>query len=215
MDDDDDVDEDAYDLSTVARPKQDEVEFGAMRAAAVAASSATTTDDGPAPQWAAKWKSQQARPRKLTGLCVTWNAKGFGFVKRDDGLADLYVHQRDLYKKGFRSLKVGERLEFDVAAMDDGRLHAVNVTGPAGVEVVGQRKPGDSDEDEEDDDEDKETDLERAKEGGAGGKAPKADSGSGDSKKPYSKPALAFKPRTIKRPVPKAGGKSTLGGTSK
>jgi len=43
----------------------------------------------------------------LTGTCKVWN-KGFGFIRRDDGGPDIFVHQTQLQKTGFRSLAVGE-----------------------------------------------------------------------------------------------------------
>jgi cold shock protein len=132
MDDDDDddddvrgavIDEDAYDLSSVKVPKRDEAAFGAMAVAVAASSSVDEADTGPRAAWAEKWKAEKERPKKLKGSCAKWIvAKGFGFIKREDGLPDLYCHQREVSKQGFRSLREGEPLEFDVEAMPDGRL---------------------------------------------------------------------------------------------
>ena len=121
MDDDDNdtaVDESAYDVGEVRRERQEEV------ITMPSTSSTVATSSEPAPSWAQKWKEEQKKPKKLTGTCAKFSKKGFGFIKRDDGQADLYVHQRDVKKEGFRSLLEGEKLEFDVGAMDDGRLHA-------------------------------------------------------------------------------------------
>ena len=99
------------------------------------------------------------------------------------------MHQRDVKKEGFRSLLEGEKLEFDVAAMDDGRLHAVRVTGPGGADVQGMsRKELSSDEEEEEDTR------------GAGGKAAKPAADAAAKPKPYLKPA--FMPRAVARPKP-------------
>ncbi len=40
--------------------------------------------------------------------------KGFGFITRDDGLADVFVHHSDVDMKGFRLLNEGERVEFEL-----------------------------------------------------------------------------------------------------
>jgi len=45
----------------------------------------------------------------LTGICKVWNL-GFGFIRRDDGGPDVFVHQTQLQKTGFRQLTVGEKV---------------------------------------------------------------------------------------------------------
>ncbi|HOX89507.1 MAG TPA: cold-shock protein [Burkholderiaceae bacterium] len=47
---------------------------------------------------------------------VKWfnDSKGFGFIKPDDGSADLFAHFSEIQSKGFKSLKEGERVEFEV-----------------------------------------------------------------------------------------------------
>mmetsp|Transcript_18173 Transcript_18173/g.34593 ORF Transcript_18173/g.34593 Transcript_18173/m.34593 type:complete len:208 (+) Transcript_18173:159-782(+) len=72
-------------------------------------------------------------------------AKGFGFVTRDDGEGDVFVHQSDLYAEGFRSLREGEPVEFQVETSEDGRSKAIKVTGPQGGFVQGApRRVGNS-----------------------------------------------------------------------
>jgi cold shock protein len=58
---------------------------------------------------------------------VKWfnDAKGFGFIARDDG-PDLFVHHTAIVADGFRSLTEGQPVEFDVTEGPKG-LQAVNV----------------------------------------------------------------------------------------
>lgn len=80
---------------------------------------------------------------KVTGRVKFFDAvKGFGFIVPDNGGPDLFVHQTSIHSPGFRSLKEGEEVEFDVSE-DEGRgkRYAINVTGPNGDYVQGQPRP--------------------------------------------------------------------------
>jgi len=46
---------------------------------------------------------------------VKWfnDSKGFGFIKQDNG-EDVFVHFTAIQSKGFRTLKEGERVSFEI-----------------------------------------------------------------------------------------------------
>jgi CspA family cold shock protein len=66
---------------------------------------------------------------KLKGT-VKWfnNAKGFGFIGRDDG-PDVFVHYSALIAEGYKSLQEGDSVEFEIV---DGQK------GPQAANVVKQ-----------------------------------------------------------------------------
>jgi CspA family cold shock protein len=67
---------------------------------------------------------------RVTGTVKWFNdEKGFGFITRDDGQKDVFVHHSAIRQPngGFRSLSEGQRVEFDVVAGTKGPA-AENVT---------------------------------------------------------------------------------------
>lgn len=64
---------------------------------------------------------------QFTGA-VRWfnNAKGYGFLGRDDG-ADVFVHYSAIQSDGYKALKEGEPVEFDVVEGEKGRPQADQV----------------------------------------------------------------------------------------
>jgi cold shock protein len=53
---------------------------------------------------------------------VKWfhDQKGYGFLTRDDGKGDVFVHFSAVQGSGFKSLAEGEAVEFEVVTSDKG-----------------------------------------------------------------------------------------------
>ena len=60
---------------------------------------------------------------------VKWfnDSKGFGFITPEDGSKDCFVHHTAIQGSGFKSLREGEQVEFDVVEGQKGPA-AENVT---------------------------------------------------------------------------------------
>jgi len=59
---------------------------------------------------------------------VKWfnNAKGYGFVTPDDVEKDVFVHFSSIDMDGYKTLKEGQKVEFDISEGPKG-LHAANL----------------------------------------------------------------------------------------
>ena len=59
---------------------------------------------------------------------VKWfsNEKGYGFIERGNGEADVFVHFSAIVGDGYKSLTEGQRVSFEVVQGDKG-LQAANV----------------------------------------------------------------------------------------
>ena len=79
-------------------------------------------DRGGAPQ-------RQLTGEKATGTVKFFNAmKGFGFIQRDDGQPDAFVHISAVERAGMPTLNEGDKLEFELEVDRRGKHAAVNLT---------------------------------------------------------------------------------------
>lgn len=53
--------------------------------------------------------------------------KGYGFISREDGEGDLFVHYSEIQMDGFKTLDEGQRVVFDITPGQNGKLQASNV----------------------------------------------------------------------------------------
>lgn len=60
---------------------------------------------------------------------VKWfnRAKGFGFIRPDLGPKDVFVHVSAVHRAGLEVLEDGQRLEFELTQLGDGRLLATGL----------------------------------------------------------------------------------------
>lgn len=61
---------------------------------------------------------------------VKWfsNDKGYGFIELEDGSEDIFVHFTGIAAEGFKTLKQGQQVSFDIAE---------GTRGPQATNVVG------------------------------------------------------------------------------
>ncbi|WP_420606602.1 cold-shock protein [Novosphingopyxis sp.] len=65
---------------------------------------------------------------KAKGTVKFFNdVKGFGFIERDDGEADAFVHISAVERSGLSALQQGDRVEFDIEVDRRGKYSAVNL----------------------------------------------------------------------------------------
>ncbi|XP_063798285.1 Y-box-binding protein 3-like [Pseudophryne corroboree] len=86
---------------------------------------------------------QQVSAGIIPGQVVWFSVpRGYGFIKRTDTKKRVYVHYTAIQKASleqcFRSLGSGEMVEFELANGKKG-IKAINVTGPGGVQVQGNK----------------------------------------------------------------------------
>ena len=66
-------------------------------------------------------QGRQERVAQYKGV-VKWfnNAKGFGFIGREDG-PDVFVHYSAIQSDGYKTLKEGDEVEFDIVEGQKGQ----------------------------------------------------------------------------------------------
>lgn len=65
---------------------------------------------------------------KSTGTVKWFNdAKGFGFITPDDGGEDLFAHFSSIQMNGFKTLKEGQKVAFEIVQGPKGK-QALNIT---------------------------------------------------------------------------------------
>ncbi|MEN5215825.1 cold shock domain-containing protein CspD [Pseudomonas pudica] len=64
----------------------------------------------------------------MTSGKVKWfnNAKGYGFINEDGKTDDLFAHYSAIQMDGYKTLKAGQVVSFDIVQGPKG-LHAVNI----------------------------------------------------------------------------------------
>ena len=60
---------------------------------------------------------------------VKWfnRKKGFGFIRPDVGPRDVFVHISAIQRSGLATLEDGQRVEFELTQLSDGRVAALGL----------------------------------------------------------------------------------------
>jgi CspA family cold shock protein len=74
------------------------------------------------------YRSQEKERKMATGTVKWFNdAKGYGFITPDDGGEDLFAHFSAIQMNGFKTLKEGQKVAFEVVTGPKGK-QASNIT---------------------------------------------------------------------------------------
>ncbi len=74
-----------------------------------------------------------------TGI-VKWfnNAKGYGFILPDEGSSDVFAHYSAIRMEGYKTLKAGQSVRFEVEAGPKG-MHAIAIEALEALEEAASR----------------------------------------------------------------------------
>ncbi len=77
---------------------------------------------------------------------VKWfnNAKGYGFILPEEGGEDLFAHYSSIQMDGYKTLKAGQQVDFEVMEGPKG-YHAVNIRAQAEDGIQDPDEPASSD----------------------------------------------------------------------
>ena len=66
---------------------------------------------------------------------VKWfsNVKGYGFIEKEGGGKDIFIHYSAIQSEGYKTLETGEEVTFDISEGE---------RGPQAVNLVRNKKPG-------------------------------------------------------------------------
>ena len=69
--------------------------------------------------------------------------KGFGFISRDDGQPDAFVHISAVERAGLPTINEGDRFEFDIEVDRRGKYAAVNLSAAVSnaISERGRKRP--------------------------------------------------------------------------
>ncbi|EGN75746.1 cold shock domain protein CspD [Idiomarina sp. A28L] len=64
---------------------------------------------------------------------VKWfnNSKGFGFIESEDRSGDIFAHYSTIQMEGYRTLKAGQEVDFELEEGPKG-LHAIQIVPQGG-----------------------------------------------------------------------------------
>ncbi len=66
------------------------------------------------------------------------NAKGYGFILPDEGSSDVFAHYSAIRMEGYKTLKAGQSVRFEVEAGPKG-MHAIAIEALEALEEAASR----------------------------------------------------------------------------